>query len=419
MEITREHSSGALSLILRGRLDGYWADHLAKELAEVLREGVHQVRLDLAEVKFMSSAGIGTLVDFYKQFEAIHGSFAVVNPSSQVRTLLNMTKLDTLLIFDSIRAVPAAALPFRVAEYGNVKFEIHEIAPGASLRCSTVGDASRLDGCRFREEDCHSVSFPPSTFAVGLGAFGNDFSDCRSRFGEFLSVAGAVAYQPSDGTNVPDYMVAAGTFVPELRVLYCAIGEGRFRYLARFEAGKESAAVGLSNLIHAGFEITGSETIGVVIAAETTGLLGVSLRRSPASERNAEDEASPFAFPAVREWLSFSAERAHTRSLALVSGIAAKNDSLEGAGRLMPMLRPLGPAPWPVGHFHAAAFSYRPLKKGAVDVGATTATLFESQDLQGVMHLLNDGREINGLGESEFVRGACWFGPISDIKERV
>ena len=47
------------------------------------------------------------------------------------------------------------------------------------------------------------------------------------------------------------------------------------------------------------------------------------------------------------------------------------------------------------------------------------ATLFESENLESVMHLLNDTREISGAGESEFVRGACWFGPVSEITERV
>ena len=418
MEITRDNSSGALSLIVKGRIDGYWADHLAKELAEVLREGVHQVRLDMADVKYMSSAGIGTLVEFYKQFKAIQGSFAVINASAQVRRLLNLTKIDALLIFDSIQSMPAAAAASRLVESAGVKFEVHDIAPGATLKCSTVGDASLLAGGRFREADCHTISVPPSTFAIGLGAFGNDFSDCRSRFGEFLAVAGAAAYQPTDGTNVPDYMIAAETFVPELQVLYCAIGEGRFRHVARFEASKEAGAVRLNDLIHAGFELAGSDTIGVVIAAETAGLLGVSLLRSPASERAGDGETSPLAFPAVREWLSYSAERAHKRSLALVAGIAAKTDSLKNAGRLLSMLRPLGPAHSPVGHFHAAAFSYRPLKRGALDLHATAAMLFESEDLQSVMHLLFDTRGISGLGESEFVRGACWVGPISEITER-
>src|SRR5438552_9175868 len=104
MEITREHFGDAMNLIIQGRLDGYWADHLAKELTQVLREGVHQVRLDLAGVKYMSSAGIGMLVQFYKQFEAIQGSFTVINASASVRTLLSLTKLDTLLVADGGRS---------------------------------------------------------------------------------------------------------------------------------------------------------------------------------------------------------------------------------------------------------------------------------------------------------------------------
>ena len=44
------------------------------------------------------------------------------------------------------------------------------------------------------------------------------------------------------------------------------------------------------------------------------------------------------------------------------------------------------------------------------------ATLFESAVLQGVLHLLGDDREPSGVGQSEFVRGACWLGPIAVIE---
>jgi len=423
MEITKQQSNDALNLIINGRLDAYWADHLAKELGEVLRGGVHRVYVDLAEVKYLSSAGIGTLLQFYKQFEAIQGSFRVINPSEQVRTLLKLTKLDALLIVDAAQNAPAApsAPVQREIEIAGTKFEIHDIAPNATLKCFTVGNPSLLDGCRFSEKDCHRLSFPTSTIAVGLGAFGSDFTDCRSRFGEFLSVAGAAAYQPTDGTNRPDYMVAAETFVPELRVLYCAMAEGRFGRLARFESAKETGPVRLSDLVNASFDIAGSDTIAVVIAAETTGLLGASLRRSPAAAHSGtgtNGSAAPFAFPGVREWLSYSAERAHSRSLALIAGFAARNNSRKDAAELYRMLRPLGASAWPAGHFHAAAFSYRPLKKGELDLNSVTATLFGSEDLKAVMHLLNDSREINGAGESEFVRGACWVGPIGEIAGR-
>src|SRR4029453_9874122 len=81
---------------------------------------------------------------------------------------------------------------------------------------------------------------------------------------------------------------------------------------------------------------------------------------------------------------------------------------------LAPWLRPPAPA-GPEGHFHAAAFSYRPLPRGRVGLRETVASLFESAILQGVLHLLHDPRERIGAGESEFVRGVCWVAPIAAV----
>ena len=147
----------------------------------------------------------------------------------------------------------------------------------------------------------------------------------------------------------------------------------------------------------------------MVMVAESAGLMGAALRRSPALRAS---ESAPFVYPQIREWLSFAAERAYSRSLALVAGVAAN----AGRPALAPLVRPLHKGPWPAGHFHAAAFSYRPLQKGELDVRTTVATLFEAETLQGVLHLLGDGREIVGAGQSEFIRGACWVGPVTKIR---
>ena len=76
-----------------------------------------------------------------------------------------------------------------------------------------------------------------------------------------------------------------------------------------------------------------------------------------------------------------------------------------------PQLRPLGESPDLFGHFHAAAFSFGPLKRGRIDLKETVVNLFETESLLGVLHLLNDTREVVGIGQSEFIRGACWAGP--------
>jgi hypothetical protein len=48
---------------------------------------------------------------------------------------------------------------------------------------------------------------------------------------------------------------------------------------------------------------------------------------------------------------------------------------------------------------------------------ATVNTLFDTTSLQGVLHLLTDDRAIEGAGESEFVRGACWIAPIGEVSK--
>ena len=76
-------------------------------------------------------------------------------------------------------------------------------------------------------------------------------------------------------------------------------------------------------------------------------------------------------------------------------------------------LRPLDHDSGLEGHFHAAAFAFRPFKKGRLQLPETVKSLFEDQPVQGVLHLLNDDRPVVGIGQSEFTRGACWFGAIS------
>ena len=66
MEITEHRTGETLELRITGRLDSYWADPLARRLEEVIREGAHHLRLDLAEVAYMSSAGIRVLVKYYR-----------------------------------------------------------------------------------------------------------------------------------------------------------------------------------------------------------------------------------------------------------------------------------------------------------------------------------------------------------------
>ena len=164
----------------------------------------------------------------------------------------------------------------------------------------------------------------------------------------------------------------------------------------------------LTSLLESCLELADSEQIGVVMIAEAASLIGAALRRSPISAAAGQ---SPFEFPRIRDWLSFTAEPAYANRVALVAGIAVRRRS----DSLAPLIRPFPTASGAplAGHFHAAAFSYRPVQRGQIDLKASIKTLFEGQILEGVLHLFTDDRTVSGVGESEFLRGACWIAPIS------
>jgi anti-anti-sigma factor len=407
MEINKQRLGDVLELQVRGRLDGYWADHLSQSLDDAVREGARNLRLNLSEVSYLSSAGIRVLFRAHKQLSAIQGSFSVSEPSEAVRSILELTGLMDLLIPAASPVLKAAPSGGLLLEKESIRFEVMSLNPEARLSCQVIGDPARLLGDHFQKEDCRSVAFSNSSFGLGLGAFGNSFADCAGRFGEFLGVGGAVTYLPADGTNVPDYMLATGTFIPQIEVLYGIRCEGNFQAVAHFERKDVGGAAKLDEIVEGCLEIAGSETLGIVMIAESAGLIGTALRRSPALR---DSESAFFGFPQVRDWLSFAAEPVFTRALTIVVGVAAR----KAPASLMSLLRPLGQSEL-IGHFHAAAFSYRPVKKREMDLQAATASLFEAETPRALLHLINDDREITGAGQSELATGTCWIGPISDV----
>ncbi len=407
MELSITHSGEFAELAVRGRLDAYWSNALASALDDLVRDGHHRIRLTMAEVAYMSSGGIRVLLKFHKQLQRINGALVVSQASEAVRSVLELAGLQVLLRAHEAPPSDAASGRSQQVERDGVGFEMYAGRSDARLTCRAIGAPERLRQSGFAH--CQSVRFAAPAFGIGLGAFGSDFDDCQGRFGEFLAAGGAAACLPTDGRNVADYVVTAGALVPELRVLYALVCEGAMAHMLRFEHSPEAHAVALPQLVRAALDLAEVDIAGLVMVGESAGLIGAALRRSPVAGPSAGDF---FRHPDVRERLSYSPEHAFPRSLALVVGIAAR---IAPPPPLAPFLRPLGPGGDLHGHFHAAAFSYHPLQKGAIELAPVARGLFEGEQLQGVMHLIGDDRPGAGVGQSEFVRGACWIGRIAEI----
>ncbi|MDX1384623.1 MAG: STAS domain-containing protein, partial [Thermoanaerobaculia bacterium] len=302
MEITRRSSPDGLELVLEGRLDAYWAEHLTSTLDEAIRDGAVQLSLDLAGVRYLRSGGIRAILIAHRELERVGGALRLGRLSEAVRSMLEMAGLLDKLALQPVEPTPVAE-PRRSIDVAGCRLDVWEAPRPSSLTARRIGEPERLSS-GYGREDCHEVVFPAPGFGLGLGALGSGFDDCRDRFGELVAIAGAQAHQPTDGTNKPDFLVTSSARTPAASLLYGLVCSGEPAVHARFRPSE--SPIELSALARAALELSAADAAALVVVAESAGLVGAALRRSPAGTEGAPD----FSFPRVRRWLSFTAEKA-------------------------------------------------------------------------------------------------------------
>lgn len=414
MEIQTIRRENAFVLELKGRFDANWSSHVAAAVDTAIQGGEHTIALDLQQVSYISSAGIGVLIRYFRQLTSVKGSFRVLNASGEVLTVLKLMKLTALLCDDRSPARPLTmGTGPQIHDDTGCRIEVHQLTSRQPLNCRVFGHPDQFAAGRFNLASAHSVRFDTSSCGLGLGAFSvgsseTDSETCGPSFGESLGVAGAVIQHATDGSRVPDFQIAAEDLVPELRMLYGMQWSGEFPNLLRFEAARRSGgSISLSELVSEILRLFEWKNAAFVFVAESTSLVGARLIQSPLGPK----DSVPFEYPAVRDWLSFFSQPDREPRVALITGIAARQPQTE----LAPFLRPMADDDQFAGHFHAAVFHYSPLPKGVLNLQITVRDLMQGNVPQSVWHLLRDTGTLESAGETELMRGACWCGPISAI----
>ena len=423
MEIKSQHVGDHFILSLDGRFDASWSEYVGSAIETAIQRGEHHIEIDLGNVHYMSSAGIGVLLKYRKRLAGVGGSLRVINPVDDVLSVLRLMKLEELLLGErssksGLGVASSTAVTERKLELNGVQFESYHLEQKHPLRCEWFGYPDRLTSGTLDPEDAFKLSLSEDRVVIGLGSLGQEFQAQASqdgslcRFGESLAVSGIGIEQPTDGSRVPDFQISRGDMIPDLQLLYGISMRGDFAHLIRFEAGRsQRGSFPLSGFIQGLLDAFECKQGAFALVVEAATVVGASLIQSPTRA----DGKSPWMFPAIRNWISFTSEQNEDRMLALIVGIACKDSDEE----LRPFVRPLKEGGSVQGHFHAAVFPYRPLAKGLLPLHQTIHDLFKHDTPKSVLHLLSDDRPIEGVGQTELMRGACWFGSIVDCGEMV
>ena len=95
MEIQKELTGNALTIKVIGRLDAASSPQLSKELTTAL-DGVTDLTFDLAELKYIASAGLRVLLVAQKRMNK-QGAMKLANVSESVLEVLDMTGFASLM----------------------------------------------------------------------------------------------------------------------------------------------------------------------------------------------------------------------------------------------------------------------------------------------------------------------------------
>lgn len=389
-------------IFLNGRLDATASPIVSDALDDAIRAGQHRIFLDCQAVDYISSVGIRTLLQYYKQLKTVDGTLSISNPSPLLHNTLVAAGLADL--FFDVKSINEAILSAVIDQpetqiFGNLVYTLHSTS-NIPVTIHGIGDPNKAGSI---PEDLRTVHLPRRTHAVGLGYISQGDALGEGHIGEVLATDGiAIAWHTGQHT-LPDHVVIIGDLVPNLTFHSGIIVNGEYENAASLDVyGEDATSVPLTVVLDNLMSILRDSSVAFTLVAEVNGVIGAAMR-TPLSTI----EGNPFSFPAVQNNVYFTTERTVYRQVAIITGVATRDEQ----SPLFNYLRPMGSNRLLV-HIHAAVFPYSPVPKGHNSIYEVSEKILAHHSATAVLHCLDDDRAFDGLGETEVIRGAVWFSPI-------
>jgi len=105
VDIKSEHNGSAIVYRLRGSLDLATAPSLRAALIEAANEGKHDIIVDLTELEFLDSTGLGALIGAHRRALENSGRVRLIVRDGPIQRLLNITGLMRIFaVYASLEA---------------------------------------------------------------------------------------------------------------------------------------------------------------------------------------------------------------------------------------------------------------------------------------------------------------------------
>ena len=103
---TETHANVTVLFVKEERFDAHNSDEFKTEMNRLFESGTKHLLIDLKEVRFIDSSGLGALVSGFKNASTRQGSIKLCSLQAQVKSMFELTRLHR--VFDIFPAVDEA-----------------------------------------------------------------------------------------------------------------------------------------------------------------------------------------------------------------------------------------------------------------------------------------------------------------------
>ncbi len=401
---TPAHVIGATLLVRpAGRLDARACADFEAEVADRLGREARGLVLNLQDVTYLSSASLRVFLALSRQAARQGGQFAIAGVQPYCREVLRISGLATVLPMFATAAEALAALEPGHEEWtrpeGTFRFAPGGEEPGF---VDVLGHIEEVLAARVTAAGLGSRAFSAKEFSLGLGGLGASTEEVLPLIGEMMTIGGTMVWLPTDGGDVPDYLVPrAESEVVQMRTAFNVSLAGGFHEYVHFRSAV-AEGTSLSGLYRALFDLAAERqparyrgALGVAMRAEVAAVHGSGVRRAPIAAlapANGRRIIDPENFS---EWFEYDVEPRWRGVTGLITGVGLDGRAdlsgfdaaaLDAAFYRNPANRPELDCTL---HNHGVFFSPRPFPDPPRELEVELREVVEQGEFVDMRHLLD------------------------------
>jgi len=394
---TVTEQQGMTLLSIEGRIDSMTSPDIQRRIDELILSGRRLLVVDIEQTSFVSSAGLRVFLSVHKQLKNVGGEIILYKIAQPVLPVFVTGGFDKIFkIIATEQELATAVLSdtnpsdtVTVTEDGTT-FRLRE-SPAEQGALCLIGSPDKLAAAAYTEQDVVTVGQDRLRFGTGLATVGEQYAEYRQLFGEALCMNHHVFFYPAVKQPAADFMLYGGTGTgAACRFLHGFAFDGGFRYRIAFETA--ATGITLERLVDRALSLPRATPVaGIVLLAESRGILGMNLRQVPFQENRPPDGGSIFDAGHFAAWINFPVEPGYGNHIVAAAGIACRDKNAS-----TPEVRKLFSEDT-CAHVHAGIFEKGPIAKKLDDFEKELDRVLTRLSLDKVQHLLGRSRFGSGM----------------------